>query len=83
MLHGYSFVVFLGNAHLSKTDIQAQLELGSNHGVDRGVVSGYLLIAQVVRSRNDWQKDALEEYISKLGSIVYESQVSTLFPHPA
>ena len=66
MLHGYSFVVVLTNAHLPKTDSQAQLELRSNHVVDRGVVSGYPLIAQVVRSSNEWQKDGLEEYIQSL-----------------
>lgn len=48
VLHGYSFVVVLANAHLPKTDIQAQLELGPNHGVDRGVVTGYPQIVQEI-----------------------------------
>ena len=83
MLHGYSDVVVLANAHLPKTDIQAQLELGPNHGIDRGVVPGYQLIAQVIWSGYGWQRDALRTVYSKPGSIVYESQVSTLFTHPA
>ena len=83
MLHGYSDVVVLANAHLPKTDIQAQLELGPNHGVDRGVVPGYQLIAQVIWSGYGWQRDALRTVYSKPGSIAYESQVSTLFTHPA
>lgn len=79
MLNGYSLVVVLADAHLPKTDIQAQLELGPNHGVDRGVVSGYPLISQVIWSRHEWQIGAFRTVYSKLGSIVYESQVSTLF----
>ena len=81
--HGYCFVVVLANAHLPKTDIHSQLELGPNHGVDRCVVSGFPLIGQVIWSRYEWKRDALRTVYSKLGSIVYESQVSTLFTHPA
>lgn len=83
MLHGYCFAVVLANAHLPKTDIQAQLELGPKDGADRGVVSGYPLIVQVIWSRYGGQRDALRTVYSKPGSIVGESQVSTLITHPA
>ena len=75
-------MVVLANAHLPKTDIQAQLELGPNHGIDRGVVSGCPVIAQVISSRHGWQRDVLRTVYSKPDSIVYESQVSTLIAHP-